>query len=127
MNTPIEPTPNKPRNGDSSKLLAWFGWTWLIAGAAIAIAFAGALMLSDAVRSGSMGNFSIGAFPPAVSLALLMSAFPPLVLLVLLLYAWFSGRRRMALGVLAAMGCMLAMVLLLVAACSGLVPLGWLH
>ena len=110
MNDPMEPAPTTGKD-ERSELLSWFGWTWLIAGLATAMAAAVGFVLSDAIRGNSDRIFGVGALPPAL-------------LLGLLTYAWASGRRQMAMGVLAAMGTMFALVLLLVAACFGLVASG---
>jgi hypothetical protein len=95
----------------SSELLPWFGWTWLIAVLAIGTAVAAGFVLSDRIHGSSDTIFVVGMLPS-------------LVLLGLLVYARLSGRRQMALGVLAAMGSMFAAFMLLVAACFGLVAAG---
>jgi hypothetical protein len=111
MNDPTEPNATTTDSTNRSELLSWFGWTWLIAGLAIAMAAAAGFVLSDAIHGNSDRIFAVGVLPP-------------LLLLGLLIYAWLSGRRQMALGVLAAMGSMFALVLLLVAACFGFVASG---
>jgi inner membrane protein involved in colicin E2 resistance len=99
-----EPGRSEFRNG--------FALAWGVAIASLVLAFMVAMVLGNVPGSGSE------------SLAFFAGVLPPLALLGLLAGCWFTDRRRMAHGVLAAFGTMFAVVLLGVAACFGLVGFG---
>jgi hypothetical protein len=100
----MDPTPTPA--SERSELMAGFGWAWATLIGSIVLAVAVGFALSAASGSGE-GAFLAGTLPPMAMLGLLASLY-------------FSGRKRQALGVLAAFGTMFAVVLLGVAACFGI-------
>ena len=106
MSTPIEPPTGDPLDTP----LAGFGWTWATALASIVLAFA----------VGWWVDRRMGMTYSSDHWSLLAGMIPPLSLLGLLAGSWFSGRKRMAQGVLAAFGSMFAVTLLLIAGCFGI-------
>jgi hypothetical protein len=89
-----------------------FALAWGVAIASIVLAVLAGTVLGG-LASGSRGGMAFTA-----------GVLPPLALLGLLAGCWFTGRRRMASGILAAFGAMFAVVLLGVAACFGMIGLG---
>jgi hypothetical protein len=96
---------------DRSQLRTGFALAWGVAIAAILAAIVLATVLGG--LGGARGSLGFAA-----------GMLPPIALLGLLAGCWFSGRRRMASGVLAAFGTMFAVALLGVAACFGLIGFG---
>jgi hypothetical protein len=101
------PTPSSPTPQRLGFLLAW----GTLIGSTIAAVVLG-MLIDGLVASHSF-----------VSRGLVAGMLPPLALLGLLGWAWFGGRREMALGIAVAFASMFALVLLGVGACFGLFAL----
>jgi hypothetical protein len=99
------PTPSTPQR--SGFFLAWA----TLIGSTIAAFVLGAV-IDAAVPQGSYVSHGLAA-----------GMLPPLALLGLLGWAWFGGRREMALGIAVAFASMFALLLLGVGACFGLFAL----
>lgn len=106
MSTPIEAPANDPLDTP----MAGFGWCWAAALGSTVLAFV----------VGWLIDRRMGVTYSSDHWSLLAGMIPPLSLLGLLAGSWFSGRKRMALGVLAAFGSMFAVMLLLIAGCFGI-------
>ncbi|MEP6880989.1 MAG: hypothetical protein ABI866_03295 [Dokdonella sp.] len=103
MNEPVKP---------GISMMAGFGFGWLTLVAAPVLSWF-VLIMADGVLQNSNAFGSL--------LALLLATFPLLAITALAIGFLLKGHPRAALGVAAAAGSALALVILLVAACFGLV------
>ena len=106
---PISPPPTSPQPADNGSLLAGFllGWAAMIAGVVV---------------NGLLWSLQSSLGLPGTNIVFLGLGSLPLVAMIALAI-WFSsrGKSRSTLGVLMAFGSMIGLVLLLVAACFGLI------
>jgi accessory gene regulator protein AgrB len=106
---PVPTTPPNPNPAGSLGLGIALAWACLIGGY-IAVAMVASLMFS-VIRGGSDG---------AAMLALLMCVLPWVGMVVLIVYFAKNNKPRTALGVGVGIGSIIGVLLLLIAACFGL-------
>ena len=102
MNEPVKP---------GISMMAGFGFGWLILIAAPVLSWLGVILAGDVVSSSSVFASLLLQF---------LMTFPLLAVALLAAGFLLKGHKRAALGVVAATGSALALILLLVAACFGL-------